>query len=571
MCRGRWLEYLAEVGHRRPVVREALHRSPKTAYEHAWEIRNGYGFRVFEDAQVAAEFRRFLDGRVWTQAEGPAALFEQGVGWLRRNRVLLPGISVLTRLVNTVREAAAERMYTVLAAAAGEADPLLPGRLRASLWVPEGSRLSMLEQWRRSPTRVSGPGLVKALDRAADLAGLGVRAVDCSAVPANRMAMLARYGLASKAPTLEELAEPRRTATLLAVTRHLDAAAIDDALDLFVLLMATRPINPAQRASDKERMGWLPRLERASRMLARVNRELLRALDAAAFAEEKLDVDTAWAAIEQIAPRAEVDGAVAVVEELVPDDVAADAAMRVSLAERYATVRPFLPLLGESSSLFATAGGAKVLAAVQTLPALAAPAFRRGRSGRLRDVRARTAAQGAACAGRVRGPVAALGRPPRPAARRGPRGRPCATRSWTGWASLNRCRPICGPRSRCSTRRGGRWPTGSPRPETPPACASSRRHAQPQRGAETRRPPTSGAQLQGQPRTRRLTRDTSTPRPRSVGRPLPAVRRDQVEKEAAPPKEEVWGQPARLTPAGCRGHERCCTDSLIYTKCIGYS
>ena len=45
---------------------------------------------------------------------------------------------------------------------------------------------------------MSGPGLVNALDRAADLAGLGARAVDCATVAANRLAMLARYGLASK-------------------------------------------------------------------------------------------------------------------------------------------------------------------------------------------------------------------------------------------------------------------------------------------------------------------------------------------------------------------------------------
>ena len=153
-----------------------------------------------------------LDVRVNHRGEPNVAGFGQQQ---RRNRVLLPGISVLTRLVNTVREAAADRIHSVLATATAEADPMLPGRLRAALQVPEGSRWSELEQWRRSPTRVSGPGLVNALDRAADLAGLGVRAVDCSAVPANRLAMLARYGLASKAPTLEGLAEPRRTATLL--------------------------------------------------------------------------------------------------------------------------------------------------------------------------------------------------------------------------------------------------------------------------------------------------------------------------------------------------------------------
>ena len=187
-----------------------------TAYEHSWQIRQAYGFRVFDDAAVTAESRQFLDGRAWTHAEGPSTLFTHAVGWLRRARVLLPGITMLIRLVATVREAAAERMHATLAAAAAGVDPALPQRLRVSLTVPPGARFSEMESWRRAPTRVSGPGLVQALDRAADLAGLGVRAADCSAVPPNRVAALARYGLVSKAPTLAALAEPRRTATLLA-------------------------------------------------------------------------------------------------------------------------------------------------------------------------------------------------------------------------------------------------------------------------------------------------------------------------------------------------------------------
>src|SRR5664280_2943814 len=253
-----------------------------TAYEHSRQVRQAHGFRVFDDAEVSEEFRQFLDGRAWTHAEGPGALFTHGVDWLRRARVLVPGITVLIRLVSTVREAAAERMHATLAAAAAQTDPALPGRLLASLRVPAEVRFSEMESWRRPPTRVSGPGLVRALDRAADLAGLGVRAVDCSGVPPNRVAALARFGLASKAPILAALAEPRRTATLLAITRHLDAVAIDDALDLFALLMATKLINPARRASAAQRLASLPRLERASRTLAVVNRELFTALDAGA-------------------------------------------------------------------------------------------------------------------------------------------------------------------------------------------------------------------------------------------------------------------------------------------------
>jgi hypothetical protein len=64
---------------------------PKTAYEHAWEITERYGYRSFEELSAEAEFGRFLEGRAWTHAEGPVALFEQSVGCLRRHRVLLPG------------------------------------------------------------------------------------------------------------------------------------------------------------------------------------------------------------------------------------------------------------------------------------------------------------------------------------------------------------------------------------------------------------------------------------------------------------------------------------------------
>jgi len=192
-------------------------------------------------------------------------------------------------------------------------------------------------------------------------------------VPANRVAALARYGLASKAPTLQALAEPRRTATLLAMTRHLDAVAIDDALDLFALLMATRLINPARSASAAERLASLPRLERASRLLAVAHRELSKTLDAACQAGTGLDAAAIWAVLEQVGSREQLVGAAEVIEELVPaGDGSAESAMRVVLAERYRTVRPFLAMLGGSGSLAAAAGGAKVLAAVQALPDLAA-------------------------------------------------------------------------------------------------------------------------------------------------------------------------------------------------------
>ncbi|WP_327267098.1 DUF4158 domain-containing protein (plasmid) [Streptomyces sp. NBC_01232] len=55
-------------------------------YEHAWEIRDAYGYREFPAAED--EVRAFLAARVWASLEGPRALFDRAVVWLVDNRVL---------------------------------------------------------------------------------------------------------------------------------------------------------------------------------------------------------------------------------------------------------------------------------------------------------------------------------------------------------------------------------------------------------------------------------------------------------------------------------------------------
>lgn len=114
----------------------------KTAYEHAWEIRDAYGYHLYEDHAAGRRFRAFLHGRAWTaHAEGPKALFDHAAGWLRRHRVLLPGVSVLARQVSEVRAIADKRLHSTVTKAAQRADPALPGDLVATLKTPEGSAI----------------------------------------------------------------------------------------------------------------------------------------------------------------------------------------------------------------------------------------------------------------------------------------------------------------------------------------------------------------------------------------------------------------------------------------------
>ena len=181
----------------------------KTVYEHAWEIRDAYGYHPYEDHDQGRRFRAFLHGQAWTaHAEGPKALFDHAVGWLRRHRVLLPGVSVLARQVAEVRAVADRRLHATVAKEVRRADAALPRDLVATLKTPEGKRYSELERMRRPPTRTTGTAMKGALQRVEDLASFQLGRVKLDKIPPNRLSALARYGLGTKAAKLERTTAP---------------------------------------------------------------------------------------------------------------------------------------------------------------------------------------------------------------------------------------------------------------------------------------------------------------------------------------------------------------------------
>jgi hypothetical protein len=96
--------------------------------------------------------------------------------------------------------------------------------LDALLAVPHGARVSELERWRTGPARASGPQMVKALNRVAEIIGSGLSRVqlDASVTPL-RLAELARYGMDTDAAHLKRHGDQRRLATLVATVTQLEA------------------------------------------------------------------------------------------------------------------------------------------------------------------------------------------------------------------------------------------------------------------------------------------------------------------------------------------------------------
>lgn len=116
-----------------------------TRLGHAAQIRDAYGFVEVTDA--AEELARWVDDRAWTTGDGPKALFDGAVLWLREHRVLFPGVSTLARLVARVRDAAMTRLWNTLAVPLTASQAAAPELL---LEIPTGTNLG-------AGTAASGP------------------------------------------------------------------------------------------------------------------------------------------------------------------------------------------------------------------------------------------------------------------------------------------------------------------------------------------------------------------------------------------------------------------------------
>src|SRR5262249_58046468 len=127
---------------------------------------------------------------------------------------------------------------------------------------------------------------------------------DLSALPGSRVLVLARYGLSAKAPLLRQLAESRRTATLVATVRHLEQKAIDDALDLFAMLMQTKLLARAERESAKEQLRTLRRFAAPRRSWPQPSR-----CCSTLALERGVSLADVWTEIELVVPRSQVAAA----------------------------------------------------------------------------------------------------------------------------------------------------------------------------------------------------------------------------------------------------------------------
>jgi TnpA family transposase len=289
--------------------------------------------------------------RAWLSAERPTVLFDLVTARLIERKILLPGVTVLTRLVAQVRERATTRLWQWLATLP---DKEQTARLEALLVTTDGEYFSPLDRLRRAPTRISSPALLEALERVTEIRSLGVSNVDLSRFPAGLIKTIARNTATAWAQALARLQPARRIASLLVFAYVYEAVSQDDALELFSQLI-TQCLARAEEKGQEIRLRTLRDLDAAAIRLKDVVKIVIdpfcadRQVRASIFGQNSPD---------------ELEEAVAIVEALTrpPEDKYYE-----YLLDKYSTIRRFLPTFLEKVQFEGVKAGQPVLKSIAFL------------------------------------------------------------------------------------------------------------------------------------------------------------------------------------------------------------
>ena len=325
-----------------------------TGREHASEIQKRYGYRDFNQQPYKWRLVRWLYERSWVSAETPSVLFDLVTAQLVENKILLPGVTVLERLVASVKERTTQRLWVNLAKMI---TPALQEQLEALLVSPQNTWYTPLEQLRRSPTRYSAPALVDALNRLVKIRSLGVRKLNFPKIPPIRLKSLSRTALSVRAQVIARMTLARRLATLVAFAHVMEEIATDDALEILELLVKDL-LSQSVREGKKERLRTIKDLDAAALQLA-IACQVLIDPDC-----DDADVrNRVWTKVSQ----EKLAVAVTQVEELArpPDDN-----YYQELLKRWRQVRRFLPVLLRTIDFQSNKAGQPVLAALSFLKSI---------------------------------------------------------------------------------------------------------------------------------------------------------------------------------------------------------
>lgn len=328
-------------------------RRETTLREHQALIRRQYGYRDFSWPWTF-RLSRLLFTRCWLSNERPGLLFDLATSWLLQNKILLPGVTTLTRLISQIREKSADRLWGRLSGLVSDAQN---AQLEELLLVPEGVRNSRFDQLRKGPVAISGPVFNQAVARYLKLKAYGMQSIDFTGIPPVRFNTLAQYAGIISVYKIARMSPARRTAMLVAFVRSCEISALDDALDVLDGVIADIG-REAKKIGQKKRLRTLKDLDKSALELANICQVLL---------DENIDSELVRATIFGRYPPSRLANTIGFINAIARPP---DSSFHDEMVEQYGRVRRFLPCLLENIEFSAAPAGETTLEAIRYLAAI---------------------------------------------------------------------------------------------------------------------------------------------------------------------------------------------------------
>jgi TnpA family transposase len=239
------LDYIAEqVDVDAEAIAEFARRGP-TRYEQLATIKRNHGFHDLSHP-LRAELGAWLDDEAVALTDGQA-LLERLADRMRTDRIIIPGASVIERMVASALHQADKAFAASIHA---QLDTATRQRLDTVLAEKVHDQQSRLSWLRAPPNRVSARTLLELLDKIDAIRAFGIDEVSVPDAAWARMNQLAREGVRLTAQALQQMTPPRRMATLVAAMRELEATTTDAALAMFGSLVGRANLRARKRLGE---------------------------------------------------------------------------------------------------------------------------------------------------------------------------------------------------------------------------------------------------------------------------------------------------------------------------------
>lgn len=242
----------------------ALYKNERTTRNHAQEIKQIYGYQDFTEQPHHWRLLRWLYTRAWVSAERPSVLFDLATAKCVENKILLPGVTVIERLIAQIRDRANTRLWRKLVSLPNHQQrETLENFLVSDSATNKRTTLDIL---RKPPTRITVTGLLKTIERYENFCEIGSIEWNIAGIPMGRILALSRYASMARAQTIARMNDERRIATLVSFAIVFTVRAKDDVIEGMELLFSDM-FRKSNNKGTHKRLRTIKDLDAAARKL----------------------------------------------------------------------------------------------------------------------------------------------------------------------------------------------------------------------------------------------------------------------------------------------------------------